>query len=176
MNLRDIAFILAHMAESPFSIEDKRKIFQRFEVLAEDIASCPSLQVAAKKAGREAIGEEVVYFTLKNWAKLDEEFEMALSCALLGRAEAYQAVAEAEFKKLEERTDMYYDVWVSKGGDCREMNTLVNKAKLVIERCERFAGQLAPEVYGDYYHEIKKCEEAIKSMQKQIIEMVSGRV
>lgn len=159
------------MTNKTFTPEEKLIICETFAALAEDVDTYKSLIPIVKKCG-EAVGKTVAYYTIREqWLKEDQELGALIMSGLLARAEAYVEKAEKEMEALETKASTYYDMWVSSGGQCREMMTAVNVARFRIERYERLTSLLAPEVYGDYYYQIKKCEEQIKEVTKRLDEM-----
>jgi hypothetical protein len=165
------------MQGSCYTIEDRKKVAEAFADLVEDIKTYTDLQMAANQAGINAIGKKVTYRTIRNW-RIDEKEDPDLVVgemideALLARAEKYLGLAIKELENIE-------DFWEQpnltiKGevvGLTRERMMSIKKAQLRIENYRWFASKLAPEVYGDYYYEIKKVEEQIKSVKKQIDEI-----
>ncbi len=163
------------MTNKVFTEEQKLAICTKFSELASDIEKYKSLSPAARDSGLLSIGIPVGYFVIREtWIK-EEGLSELIQEGLLARAEAYVERAEKEMDATEEKIKVYYDTWVATNGKCGEMITVINHSKFKVEKCERWAGKLAPEVYGDYYYQIKECQNKIKDIQNQLVNMVPGK-
>lgn len=162
------------MQGTDISIDDRKKVVGEFADLVEDIKTYTDLQMTAKQAGINAIGRPVTYMTIRNW-RIDEKndpdgtLNVMINTALLGRAEKYLGLA---LKELDNVPDFWeqpnLDIKGNIVGLTRERMMAIKKAQLKVENYRWFAAKLAPEVYGDYYYEIKKCEEQIKQINQKL--------
>jgi hypothetical protein len=160
-----------------YTDDEKRLILETLAEFSDDVDKYPDLREVCKLAGMKAVGKPCSYWSIRRWKDETEELGELFGSALLQRAEDYMRKAHAVIEHIEEFWDApYIDLRGNHYIMRKERLTAVNAAKLRVEHYRWSAAKMAPEVYGDYYHEIKKCEEAIKSMQKQITEMVSGRL
>lgn len=157
------------MTNKTFSRDQKIAICEAFSRLAANVDKYKSLTPAAKDAGIEGCGVPVSYYALREqWIKEDPELADLIQTGLLARAEAYVEKSEEELEAVESKIKVYYDTWVATGGQCREMMTIINQSRFKVERWERWAGKLAPEVYGDYYYEVKEMQKKIKAIEDKI--------
>ena len=157
------------MAQKIITQQNKIDILTVFAPMAKDVEAWLSLEDAANKAGMDVIGSTVAYYTIRTWAKSgDEECADLLSQALLARAETYCKMAHIAITHIE-------DFWFDTQGNMREKMTAVNKAKLMIEHYTFHMSKLAPDVYGDYYHEIKEMQKGMKTMQAQLDDITKSK-
>jgi hypothetical protein len=136
----------------------KIEILEKFIINAKEVAKYPSLEDASNNAC-----ESVSYWAVREWAKKDGEIATLLGRALLGRAETYHKMAHEVLQKIE-------DFWTDKNGITRERMQAVNKAKLIVEHYRWHASKMCPEIYGDYYYEIKQMENKIKDISTKLDE------
>ena len=76
--------------------------------------------------------------------------------ALLTRAEAYLEAAQTLLHKM------------AAEGVSRHNSHQASFIKTIVDFYVMMAGKLAPDVYGDYYHQIKQVERDIKLVAKEI--------
>ena len=143
------------------------------------------MQSIVDRAATDIIGKTLSYMQIRRWAGVSvdsnpdadpvatKEIAELLGAALLRRAEAYMRKAEKIASTAEQRVDVYYETWQRTDGQCREMNTIVNAAKMRIEHCERMACKLSPDLYSDYVYEIRRITDQIKSMGGQLDRLIN---
>jgi hypothetical protein len=159
------------------SHEDKVKILTCLTPLVADIEKYPSVGTAVREATIQAIGQTIAYYTIRKWAKADEEIGELLSIALLERAENYLAKS---FQVLENIEEFWESSYVTSDGRqytiTKERVSAVNRAKLRVEAYRWYAANLAPDVYGDYKHELKKVNDQMKLLRDQIDAIIDNKL
>lgn len=141
-----------------YTTEQKKSLLIDFAGRAHELKKYPSLTKMA-----EAGTCDVWFTTLKEWADADEELGKLFTAALMRRADAYSETAQEELDRLEEK--MFFKDSLGRKKECM---TMVSKSRLVLENCRFHMAQLAPNLYGDYYHRLKEQDRKISEMQKQI--------
>lgn len=143
-----------------YSKEQKIKIALKFAANAENLKKYPTLISMTKGLG-------VPYLTIKNWSDEDEEIAKIYHDARFRRAEQYLLRAEQALTDIQ-------DFWTAETRDSkgrkytttRERTCAVQKAKLYLDHYRWYAAHLAPDVYGDYYQELRQLEAKIKSLEQ----------
>lgn len=135
-------------------------ILEKFVENARNIEKYVNLDKASHDAAKD-VCNGISYWCIIEWSKTDAEVATLLSKARLARAEAYNELTQKTLNEI-------LDFWTDEKGITRERMQAVNKAKLKIEHYRWHASKMCPDLYGDYYFEIKKVEENMKQLQKQI--------
>ncbi len=148
--------------------EVKIKILEEFIKLAPDVKKYSNLSKVAAEAGIRACGQPVHVGSIYIWKK-DPELHQLISIALVGRAETYIDMAQDVLDNIQEFWDSIY--YTNRGEKViikKERVSAVNKAKLQLEHYKFYITRFAPEVYGDYYDELKQMDKKLKDMQNQL--------
>jgi hypothetical protein len=143
---------------------EKVALLHKFASRAGDIKKYPTLGRMVE--GTEHNKDEVWYSTILDWIKVDEELNQIYCKGVADRAEAWMLKAQEELDKLEDS-----QFWTDNLGNKRERMTAVNKTKFMVENCRWWCSKLRPEFYGEYAHEIKQAQDAIKVINKRLDDM-----
>jgi len=161
-----------------FTEEEKELVLKVLDESYSDVDKWPSMEDASREAAKQAVGKNVSYWTVRyKWIKTSEECAELFSRALLHRAEHYMKKCHQTIENIEEFWEA--PVLDSKAEIrllTKERMTAVNRARLKLEHYAFRAACYAPDLYGDYRHEIKKIEENIKAMNSKIDAIISNKV
>lgn len=156
------------MASKLISKEQKIEICKKFAEFASDIKKYSNLEKASNKAGIETIGATISYQAIRiKWMNEDEDLADIIQRGLVARAESYSEAAEEILHNIQ-------DFWQDEKGITRERMQAVNKAKLIVEHYMQKTTRMCPEVYGDFYHEMKQMQKDMKEVQAQLTNMNKG--
>lgn len=161
-----------------YTHEIKIAIYKAIEPLAGDIANNLSMQAVTDKAAIQVTGERLSYYIIRKWAKMDEELGELLSIALLRRAETYCEMSQKELNNIKDNLLIDID-HIDAQGNLRtvrkERMSAVNHAKLMIEHYIWHMGKLAPDLYGDYVHELRAMQDTVKELKSKIDAITAPR-
>ncbi len=101
--------------------------------------------------------------TFHSWANADENLASIMQKSYLNRAYRYLKEAQEIFDEL----DCF---WVDNLGNTKERHSAVNKAAHQVDNRYKWAGWLAPSLFGDNSKELKQIMKDMEEIKKRLAE------